>query len=42
MTSKKLWRGLLVGLAAGALVGTAGIAFAGSSPPEITSTRRST
>jgi len=32
MTSKKLWRGLLVGLAATALVGSAGIAFAGTSP----------
>jgi len=30
MTSKKLWRGLLVGLAAGALVSTAGVAFAGT------------
>src|SRR3954471_20934778 len=32
MTPKKLWRGLLVGLAATALVGTAGVAFAGTSP----------
>ncbi|HET6479342.1 MAG TPA: protease pro-enzyme activation domain-containing protein, partial [Actinoplanes sp.] len=34
MTSKKLWRGLLVGLAAAALVGTTGIAFAGASREE--------
>lgn len=32
MTSKKLWRGLLVGLAAIALMGAAGVAFAGVSP----------
>ncbi|WP_213009426.1 S53 family peptidase [Paractinoplanes toevensis] len=34
MTSKKLWRGLLVGLAVTALVGTAGVSFAGTSLPE--------
>lgn len=32
MTSKRQWRGLLVGLAATALVGSAGVAFAGPSP----------